>query len=121
MRDPHQRSARLIAALEDLIGQEATALRGREFSVVAELQERAGSLLAALATEAPGLTDLALQNRLRAVQARRAESSAMLEEALDFAREALRETNLARGRAAQIAPVYGFASGAPRRSLSFVG
>ena len=110
-----------MAALEDLIAEEATALRGREFSVVTELQERVAPLLTALAAETAAFSDGSLQNRLRAVHARRAESSAMLEEALGFARESLRETNLARGRAAQIAPVYGSMAAAPRRSLSFVG
>ena len=85
------------------------------------VQERVAPLLTALAADSAALSDGVLQSRLRSVHARRTQSSEMLEEALAFARESLRETNLARGRAAQIAPVYGSMAAVPRRSVSFVG
>jgi hypothetical protein len=122
MESAAQTCARLIAALEDLAGQEAAALQTRDFATAIEIQDRAAPLVAHLAAHARDLTDPAQQARLRAVQEKRDRTGEWLAEQIERARAELARTSAARRRVAQIAPVYGRSpAGAASGHLSAVG
>jgi hypothetical protein len=52
METPAQRCARIVSALEDLVNQEAAALRAGDFDAVNEIQDRAAPLVEFLALHA---------------------------------------------------------------------
>lgn len=114
METPGQRCARIVAALEDLVSQEAVALANDDLAMVLELQDRTAPLIEFLATAglahatAPGM-----RGRIAALQERRALTAARLAVELDRTRAELQETLLGQRRAAQIAPVYGAKSASP--------
>ena len=115
MTRPAQRGVRLLGALEDLVAQEAQALRAADYAAVAYLQERTGAILDDLAGQPESMWEPALRARLETLRADRAGTLARLETGLREVQEALRETSAARGRAARIAPAYGGpAAPAPR-------
>lgn len=117
-----QRCARIIAALEDLIAQESAALHGRDFSAIDALQERTAPLVDFLAEHREvAQTDDALRNRIASLHARRQRNAEWLEAELGRTRAELNQTQVARRRAAQIAPVYGRSATAPRSQLSVRG
>lgn len=117
-----QRCARLVAALEDLAGQEEAALRTGEFAAVASVQARTAALLDDLAAHA-NAADERSRERIGAVQARRARTSAWLAEEIERSRAELRQTEVSQRRVARIAPVYGGAPAKARTAsqLRFVG
>jgi hypothetical protein len=121
METPAQRCARLIAAFEDLAGEETTALRARDFVAANAIAERAAPLVEWLANYGSVMTP-PLRERLAAVYAKRAQNSDFLTSEIARAREELQQIGANRRRVAQIAPVYGSGSGSmsPRR-LSAVG
>lgn len=125
MRDPRQRTARLVDAIEDLVAQEALALRAGEFTLAREFTARVAPLLADLAASDGARTvllgDPDLQNRIRGVHALRRDSSAWLEAEMARVSGELQETSAARGRVARIAPVYGQPAGAATSRLNCVG
>lgn len=102
-----KRCARLIAALEDLAAQEAAAVRTGEFARAGELAERCAPLVDDLVGRAGEIVETALQERIRDVNALRARSAEALGREIVRVHEELAQTELARGRAARIAPVYG--------------
>jgi len=120
-----QRSARLIAALEDLAAQEAAAVSTGDFGAAGALAERCAPLVAEIAAQANGknvMTDEALRRRLRAIRDRRAETSEALATQMARLRDELQQTQAAQRRTAAIAPVYGARVAAKGSSqLSLVG
>ncbi len=121
MQTPVQRGVRLVAALEDLVGQEEASLQAGDFSAVAEIQLRTDALIVDLAAQANDTpTTSGMRMRLSAVQARREQTSAWLEGEIETTRKALTETDRSRRRVAQIAPVYGRVAAEPRSQLSAV-
>ncbi|MBC7368211.1 MAG: hypothetical protein H7343_15595, partial [Undibacterium sp.] len=73
MSSPAHTCARLLAALEDLVSQEASLLRAADFAGVLATQERAAPIverLAALAPAAP-TSPMSMVNPSRSARARR--------------------------------------------------
>jgi hypothetical protein len=106
MPAPAETCARLLAALEDLVAQEAVQLRAADFPGVLATQERAAPLigrLAALATTA----DAAVRVRIAGVLALRSRSLDWLGAEMARVRDELSAMQVSRRRVAQIAPVYG--------------
>jgi hypothetical protein len=114
MAAPAQTCARLLAALEDLVAQEALLLRAADFAGVLATQERAAPLierLTALATTA----DAAVRVRVGAVLALRSRSLEWLGSEMARVREELQGMQAGRRRLAQCAPVYS----RPRAAVQF--
>lgn len=117
-----QRSARLIAALEDLAAQEAAAVRTGDFVAAGALAERCAPLVDELVRQPNLLADERLRGRLSAVRDRRAETSEALAAQMARTREDLQQTRVAQRRTAAIAPIYGARVAAKGASqLSLVG
>lgn len=117
-----QRSARLIAALEDLAAQEAAAVRTGDFGAAGDVAERCAPLVAELAQQPNALADEMIRRRLSAVRDRRAETSEVLAAEMARLRDELQQTRVAQRRTAAIAPVYGARVAAKGSSqLSLVG
>ena len=125
MDTARQRFARVVGALEDLVAQEAAALQVKDFSGVAEVQERAAPLVSFLAAHGSEIsTDPVLAAGIRALQARREETSTRLAFEITLTRDELAQTLTTERRIAQVAPAYGAAAGTkanPRRQLAVVG
>jgi hypothetical protein len=114
------RTARIIAAIEDLSAQEAAAVRAHDFSTLQEIQDRLAPLVTDLT--AVSVSDEPLKARIRSIQEQRAKTSDLLASELSEARLALRETMSAQRRTAQVAPAYGAKPVGPQISkLSCVG
>ncbi len=115
MSSPAQTCARLLAALEDLVSQEAVLLRAADFSGVLATQERAAPLverLAALATTA----DAAVRTRVAAVIALRSRSLEWLAGEMERVRSELAGMEASERQVARVAPVYMSHAG-PRQRL----
>jgi len=122
MQTPMPRYARLVAAFEDLSGQEEASLHARDFPALEAIQERLAAVVDELQTQASA-ANTALRARIVATQARRERSSEWLAGEIARTREELRDTEGAQRRVARIAPVYGAAPMSARvpSKLSFVG
>jgi len=122
METPAQTCLRLLAALEDLAVQEASALDARDFAAAVVIQERAAPLVEHLAAHGPEIADrdAAFRARVAAFHARRQQTGEWLATQVARAREELHRMQVGQRRVAQIAPVYGRA-GRPRRQLCVVG
>ncbi len=125
MHDPRQRTFRLVGAIEDLVAQEALALRAGEFSLAGELAGRVAPLIADLAANPAAQSvlraDRDLQGRIRAVQTMRRASGEWLDSEMERVGAGLHETSAAQGRVARIAPVYGGGPAVPTSRLNYVG
>jgi hypothetical protein len=120
METPAQTCARLVAALEDLVAQEAATLEARDFATVVHLQERAAPLVEHLATHSAEVVDVSLRERIRMLLERRQQSGEWLAAQIEQTKEALRLNDERRHRVTQIAPAYGRSRYAPQR-FSAVG
>lgn len=108
METPVQRCVRIMAALEDLVDQEAAALTNADWDAMIALQGRVGPLVDFLTTHASdGVARLELGERLPALHARRNQTSSALARQIECVRNELHQTRVARVRVAQIAPAYG--------------
>ena len=122
MQAPQQRCARLIAALEDLVAQEAAALRTGNYTDASAIEDRCAPLVDDLVAHADEILEETLRERLRALNGVRARSSELLGEEIARMRGELDQTEVAQRRAAAFAPVYGGRAGAQGSSqLSLVG
>lgn len=111
-----RRFTRLLDALDELVARETATLEAREFSRVAEIQERAAPVIAGLAELGPEAADAIARARVAAIVARRQHNVDFLESQLAVTREELLAVQQSEGRMARIAPAYGRAGqGAARR------
>ena len=115
METPAQTCVRLLAALEELAGQEAAGLAGRDFAAVVHLQERAAPLVQLLGEHAPEITDPAIRRRVKEFLVRRHETGEWLAEQIAQTRQKLQEIDTARRRVASVAPAYGQGAEVSRR------
>jgi septum formation inhibitor MinC len=106
MATPAETCARLLAALEDLVAQEAALMRAADFTGVLATQERAAPLVERLAALA-ATADAAVRIRVSAVLALRSRSLEWLGAEMARVRTELQSMQVSRRRVAQIAPVYG--------------
>ena len=106
METPGQACARLIGALEELAGYEAVSAAARDFRGLADVQRRAGPLVAHLAAHASDVTDPGLQDRVARLVRRREQTAQVLGRQAAVTREALQAVNEGRARIARITPVY---------------
>jgi hypothetical protein len=120
METPAQRCARIVSALEDLVNQEAAALRAGDFDAVNEIQDRAAPLVEFLALHATEGDTPQLRQRIGTLETQRQRSADELDAGIARLRDEMQRTTVARRRVAQIAPVYGRPS-APRPQLRAVG
>ena len=102
-----EQCARIVDALEDLVAQEAAALRDGEFSTLIALTDRAAPLVDFLSTKAGGLSDRQLRERIMAVYSRRADGATLLAERIRANRLEMATTHATQRTVAKIAPVYG--------------
>lgn len=120
MESPAQTCARLLAALEDLVAEEASLLADEQVAAMVVLQERMAPLvdrLVALATTA----DATVQTRVRALVARRGYVGAELAARIAHLRDELDRMAEARHTVNRIAPVYGGIPEATPRQFSAIG
>lgn len=106
MATAHQTAQRLLAALEDLAGQEAVLLRSLDLVEAVQISERAAPLvekLCALATD-PDLCDL--RPRVEDLVSQRRRNAVLLDSHLARLQSELRRIDEARNRLARVAPVY---------------
>ena len=106
METPIQCAARLLAALNELIDQEGMYLRGGSFGLVAGVRQRTDPLVRQLVqlSSLPGVGDFHAE--VATVVERSARHSVMLQEKMEEVSAAIRRTDQARHRAAQLAPAY---------------
>ncbi|WP_457795386.1 hypothetical protein [Horticoccus sp. 23ND18S-11] len=108
METEAQRCNRIVTALEDLAGQEATALANRDFATVLALQERTQPLVdfvvssGAVVAKASGL-----RVRIAALRDRRDRTSSALSAQLEQTRADLAQLQVKQRRVARIMPAYG--------------
>jgi hypothetical protein len=121
MEAPAHACVRVIAALDDLVEQEAAALRNEDWTAVAGLQERIGPLVDFLTLEGmQGTNGSELRDRMAAVYARREGTSRLLARTIEQTKRDLEQTRVVRRRVAQIAPAYAGIA-ATRHRLQAVG
>lgn len=106
METPAQQAARLLRALDELVGREGMFLRGGYYDLAAETRGRAAPLVQQLAGLAgqPGVEDS--QPRVAALQARSADHAACISKKITELAAELRLIDQARHRVAQVAPAY---------------
>lgn len=121
METPAQTCARLVAALEDLVAQEATALQARDFAAVVQIQDRAAPLVEHLAAHVDDIVEPRLRERIGRIRAQRHRSGEWLAEQIERTRQELLQTHASRRRVAQVAPAYGRGSSTAPTRLSAVG
>src|ERR1051326_8674240 len=117
METPAQMCGRLVAALEDLAGQEAATLQARDFVSAIAIQDRAAPLIELLVSHKEDVTDAALRARMAALIARRNQTGEWLGEQMAKVREELQRTDAAQRRVAQVAPAYTQPTPATSRQL----
>jgi hypothetical protein len=105
MAHPAATCARLLAALEDLVSQEAVLLRAADYPGVLAAQERAAPLVERLAALA-ATADAAVRTRVAAVLALRSASLDWLAGEMDRVRGELAAMESSERRVAQVAPAY---------------
>lgn len=112
METPVQTCARLLGALEDLIGQETASLAARDFAAIRLIQQRAAPLVDYVGTHGPAVakTHPAIRTRVTAVLARRQQNLATLGAQIAETRQRLDETRQSQVRVARIGPAYGRAT-----------
>jgi hypothetical protein len=115
MESAARRFARLLGALEDLVGQEDATLRAGDFAAAGEVQRRAEPIVSGLGELGPGHADGPARARIAALLARRQHSMEWLESQLAAARAELAAVQHSQARVARIAPAY---FGAPRGVVS---
>lgn len=108
MESPAQRCTRIVAALEDLVAQEAAAVAREDFVAVQALHERIAPLVEFLVSAGADLLGAAgLRRRLTAVYDLRHRSGEAVAAAMARVRSELDANQASRRRAARIAPAYG--------------
>ncbi len=120
MESPAQTCARLLAALEDLVTEEAGLLAAEQVADMVALQERMAPLVERLVTLAP-VADGVLRARVRALVERRAYIGADLAARIAHLRAELDRMAETRHTVQRIAPVYGMVPPAAPRQFSAVG
>lgn len=106
MATAHKTAMRLLAALEDMAGQEAVLLRSLDLIEAVQISERAAPLvekLCALAAD-PEVADL--RPRVEDLVAQRRRNAVLLDAHLARLQSELRRIDEARNRLARVAPVY---------------
>lgn len=112
---------RIIASLDDLVEQEAAALRNEDWGALVALQERISPLVDFLNAQLKGRDNsLDLRERIATLHARRNETCSSLAQTIEKTKHDLQQTHVIRRRVAQIAPAYAEASAASHR-LQVVG
>ncbi len=106
MDTPVQKALRLLAALEDLAGQESACMRNRAFVEAVAATERSAPLVRALVELADDEGVLALRPRVQTLLDRRRESASLLDAHLARLQSEMRRVDAARTRLTRIAPVY---------------
>ncbi len=106
METPVQTTARLLAALDELTGQEGIYLRGGYYDLAMETRRRAAPLVRLLNEMAgkPGMEEL--RSQVTAVFVHSERHAAFLWEKLEALAAEIRRIDRARHRVAQIAPAY---------------
>lgn len=108
-------AARLLTALEELVGEEATLIRTMDFVEAVEVRERAAPLVEKLCSlaEDPALA-AALRTRTAELIERSNQNYHFLDSQLTRLQAELGRVNEARGRLRHVAPAYG----SPRRNAA---
>jgi len=106
MDTPARKAARLLDALDELVGDEGLYLRGGHYDLAVETRQRTAPLVDALAAMAgdPAMADF--QPRVAALVRRGTAHDEFLKSKMGEMGEEIRRTDQARYRAAQMAPAY---------------
>lgn len=120
MESPAQTCARLLAALEDLVTEEAGLLAEEQIVEMVALQDRMAPLVEHLVSLAP-IADGGVRQRVRALVERRAYTGADLAIRIVHLRQELDRVAETRHTVNRIAPVYGMAPQAAPSQFSAVG
>jgi hypothetical protein len=120
METPVQRCFRLLAALEEMVAQEAACLASSDFGGLVGLQQRAEPLVAHLGRYGSTIADEEFRSRVGSWLARRREIAGLLSARISETRERLNQLESSRRRVARVVPVYAHNSQVTRR-LSAVG
>lgn len=107
MESPFDTAIRLLAALEELIAEEATLVRTMDFVEAVEVRERAEPLVEKLCALANEPAVAGLRPRLDALLERSGQNYHFLSTQLERLRTELARVNEASGRMRRLAPVYG--------------
>lgn len=121
METPVQTAARLLGALEEMIGREEKYLQSRNYDLVVQLRERTDPLvrqLVGLSTE-PGMSDF--RSRVALLVGRSAKHSQILDEKMREVREQIKLADRARRQTTQLAPAYTQGSSPERPRFSAAG
>ncbi len=123
MEAPGKKFQRLVAALDDLVTQEAATVAAGDFEAVADIQRRADPVVTALATLGAEVADAAARARIASLLSRRQGNIDLIESQLATARAELQAVQESTGRVARIAPIYGRAGilGGGETSFSAAG
>ncbi len=116
METPGQAGGRLLAALDDLVTQEAAAVLAGDYGVIAGLQSRAAAVGEKLGALAGDLEVAALRSKVEALLARREQTQRELTQRLTAVRLEIERLRTVRQRVTRLAPAYGArAAGAASR------
>lgn len=106
MPDAQQTARRLLAALEDLAGQEAVLLRSLDLVEAVQISERAAPLVEKLCALAADPDLAPLRPRIEELVAQRRRNAVLLDSHLARLQSELRRIDEARSRLSRVAPVY---------------
>jgi hypothetical protein len=120
METPRQKCARLLVALEDLVGQEISCVRTGDFAGLCSLQDRAGPLVTWLVEHGPAIADADIRRRIAGVLESRQRTAAALASEIARTRSEVDGLSVSLRTVARVAPVYGRAVPV-RRQLAVVG
>jgi hypothetical protein len=116
METPGQTGGRLLAALDDLVTQEAAAVLAGDYGVIAGLQARTAAVGEKLSSLAGDPTVAALRLQVEALLERREQTQRQLTQRLTAVRLEIERLRTVRLRVTRLGPAYGgrVAGAAPR-------
>ncbi len=122
METSSQTFARLLAALEDLVNQEATQVAVGDQAGVLQTQVRAAAVIDRLAQLGAGAADRSLRKRITALTAKRRGSQNILAARIKTIGDELSRVHASLQRLALVAPAYrGSVNPTPARQLCSLG
>ena len=112
---PEQAARRLLAAFEQLVGEETAAVHANDFGAIESIQERAGAVGAKLAEMAHEPAVAALRRWVEELVAQREKNGLVLQQRLADVSAEIARLQGARRCLRKVAPAYGGVAGTASR------
>ncbi len=107
METPAQTGGRLLAALDDLVTQEAAAVLAGDYALIPDLQARTADVGEKLGSLAGDPSVAILRRQVEALLERRQQTQQLLTQRLAAGRLEIERLRMVRQRLGRVAPAYG--------------